>query len=331
MSEKFKAMVISKKEDKFIREIKDKSVDELPEGDVLIKVHYSSLNFKDALSAIGNKGVTRNFPHTPGIDAAGVVQESKDSTFKKGDEVLVTGFDLGMETDGGFGQFIRVPAEWIVRLPEGLSMRESMIFGTAGFTAGLSVFALAENNTMPEDGEILVTGSTGGVGSMAIAILSKAGYDPVAVTGKKEKEDFLKELGAIRVISREEADDQSGKPMLKGVWGGAVDTVGGNILATAIKSTKYLGTVTTCGLTQSTEFTSSVFPFILRGVKLIGIDSVQLQMDRRLPVWNKLANEWKPDSLKTLTNEIGLEEVSDNIDLILKGKLTGRTLINFWK
>jgi len=331
MSEKFKAIVISKQEDKFIREIKEKSVDELPEGDVLIKVHYSSLNFKDALSAIGNKGVTRNFPHTPGIDAAGVVQDSKDSTFKEGDEVLVTGFDLGMETDGGFGQFIRVPAEWIVKLPEGLSLRESMIFGTAGFTAGLSVFALAENNTTPEDGEILVTGSTGGVGSMAVAILSQAGYDPVAVTGKKEKEDFLKELGAIRVISREEADDQSGKPMLKGVWGGAVDTVGGNILATAIKSTKYLGTVTTCGLTQSTEFTSSVFPFILRGVKLIGIDSVQLPMDRRLPVWDKLSNEWKPDSLETLTNEIGLEEVSDNIDLILKGKLAGRTLINLWK
>jgi len=331
MPEKFKAIVISKQEDKFIREIKEKSVDELPEGDVLIKVHYSSLNFKDALSAIGNKGVTRNFPHTPGIDAAGVVQDSKDSTFKEGDEVLVTGFDLGMETDGGFGQFIRVPAEWIVKLPEGLSLRESMIFGTAGFTAGLSVFALAENNTTPEDGEILVTGSTGGVGSMAVAILSQAGYDPVAVTGKKEKEDFLKELGAIRVISREEADDQSGKPMLKGVWGGAVDTVGGNILATAIKSTKYLGTVTTCGLTQSTEFTSSVFPFILRGVKLIGIDSVQLPMDRRLPVWDKLSNEWKPDSLETLTNEIGLEEVSDNIDLILKGKLAGRTLINLWK
>ncbi|TYB33118.1 MAG: YhdH/YhfP family quinone oxidoreductase [Flexistipes sinusarabici] len=331
MSEKFKAMVISKQEDKFVREIKEKSVDELPEGDVLIKVHYSSLNFKDALSAIGNKGVTRNFPHTPGIDAAGVVQDSKDSTFKEGDEVLITGFDLGMETDGGFGQFIRVPAKWVVKLPEGLSLRESMIFGTAGFTAGLSVLALAENNTTPEDGEILVTGSTGGVGSMAIAILSQAGYDPVAVTGKKEKEDFLKELGAIGVISREEADDQSGKPMLKGVWGGAVDTVGGNILATAIKSTKYSGTVTTCGLTQSTEFTSSVFPFILRGVKLIGIDSVQLPMDRRLPVWDKLANEWKPDSLETLTNEIGLEEVSDKIDLILKGKLTGRTLINLWK
>ncbi|MEC9491916.1 YhdH/YhfP family quinone oxidoreductase [Flexistipes sp.] len=331
MSEKFKAMVISKQEDKFIREIKEKSIEELPEGDVLIKVHYSSLNFKDALSAIGNKGVTRNFPHTPGIDAAGIIQDSKDSTFKEGDEVLVTGFDLGMETDGGFGQFIRVPAEWVVKLPEGLSLRESMIFGTAGFTAGLSVFALAENNTTPEDGEVLVTGSTGGVGSMAIAILSQAGYDPVAVTGKKEKEDFLKELGAIRVISREEADDQSGKPMLKGVWGGAVDTVGGNILATAIKSTKYSGTVTTCGLTQSTEFTSSVFPFILRGVKLIGIDSVQLPMDRRLPVWDKLANEWKPDSFETLTNEIGLEEVSDNIDLILKGKLTGRTLINLWK
>lgn len=330
MTDNFKALVVSKEDDKFVREIKEKSVDELPEGDVLIKVHYSSLNFKDALSAIGNKGVTRNFPHTPGIDATGTVEKSEDSNFKQGEKVLVTGYDLGMNTDGGFGQYIRVPSSWVVKLPENLSLKESMIIGTAGFTAALSVFALAENDTTPEDGEILVTGATGGVGTMAIKILSKAGYEPVAVTGKKEKEDFLKELGATRVIGREEADDKSGKPMLKGIWGGAVDTVGGNMLATAIKTTKYLGTVTTCGLTQSPEFTSSVFPFILRGVKLIGIDSVELPMDRRLRIWDKLAGEWKLDNLDALTNEIGLDEINDNIDQILKGKLTGRTVINLW-
>ncbi len=328
MSKKFKALVVSKEGDSFVREIKERSVDDLPEGDVLIKVKYSSLNYKDALSAIGNKGVTRKFPHTPGIDAAGVVAESSDSSFQEGEEVLVTGYDLGMNTDGGFGEYIRVPSEWVVRLPKNLSLRESMIIGTAGFTAGLSVYSLAENNTMPEDGEILVTGATGGVGSIAVALLSKAGYHPVAVTGKMDRENFLKKLGAVRVISRDEADDKSGKPMLKGVWGGAVDTVGGNILATAIKSTKYMGTVTACGLTQSTEFTSSVFPFILRGVRLIGIDSVELPMDIRLNVWNKLANEWKLDNLDYLANEIKLDDVDGYIDSILAGKLSGRTLIN---
>jgi len=328
MGKTFRALVVSKEGDNFVREIKEKSIDELPEGDVLINVKYSSLNYKDALSAIGNKGVTRNFPHTPGIDAAGVVEESSDPSFQVGQEVLVTGYDLGMNTDGGFGQYIRVPAGWVVRLPENLSLRDSMIIGTAGFTAALSVYSLAENNTMPEDGEILVTGATGGVGSMAVALLSKAGYKPVAATGKKDKEEFLKKLGAVRVISRDEVDDKSGKPMLKGIWGGAVDTVGGNILATAIKSTKYMGTVTACGLTQSPEFTSTVFPFILRGVRLIGIDSVELPMDIRLNVWDKLAGEWKLDNLDYLANEIKLDEVDNYIDLILKGKLTGRTLIN---
>lgn len=328
MGKTFRALVVSKEGDNFVREIKEKSIDELPEGDVLINVKYSSLNYKDALSAIGNKGVTRNFPHTPGIDAAGVVEESSDPSFQVGQEVLVTGYDLGMNTDGGFGQYIRVPAGWVVRLPKDLSLRDSMIIGTAGFTAALSVYSLAENNTMPEDGEILVTGATGGVGSMAVALLSKAGYKPVAATGKKDKEEFLKKLGAVRVISRDEVNDKSGKPMLKGIWGGAVDTVGGNILATAIKSTKYMGTVTACGLTQSPEFTSTVFPFILRGVRLIGIDSVELPMDIRLNVWDKLAGEWKLDNLDYLANEIKLDEVDNYIDLILKGKLTGRTLIN---
>ncbi len=328
MGKTFRALVVSKEGDNFVREIKEKSIDDLPEGDVLINVKYSSLNYKDALSAIGNKGVTRNFPHTPGIDAAGVVEESSDPSFQKGQEVLVTGYDLGMNTDGGFGQYIRVPAGWVVRLPENLSLRDSMIIGTAGFTAALSVYSLAENNTIPEDGEILVTGATGGVGSMAVALLSKAGYKPVAATGKKDKEDFLKKLGAVRVINRDEVDDKSGKPMLKGIWGGAVDTVGGNILATAIKSTKYMGAVTACGLTQSPEFTSTVFPFILRGVRLIGIDSVELPMDIRLNVWDKLAGEWKLNNLDYLANEIKLDEVDKYIDLILKGNLTGRTLIN---
>ncbi|MFP4030582.1 MAG: YhdH/YhfP family quinone oxidoreductase, partial [Desulfococcaceae bacterium] len=280
----FKAMVVEEAEKKtYTREIKERAISDLPDGDVLVRVHYSSLNYKDALSAVGNKGVTRSYPHTPGIDAAGVVEQSKDSAFTPGDEVIVTSYDLGMNTDGGFGQYIRVPAGWVVPLPEGLSLRESMIYGTAGFTAGMSVAAVA-HAVPPEKGDILVTGATGGVGSLAVGILSKIGYKVTAVSGKSDAEGFLKKLGAQAVIGREEASDDGGKPMLKGRWAGAVDTVGGEILATAIKSTDLHGTVTCCGLVASPDLPINVFPFILRGVTLVGIDSQNCPMDRRLDI-----------------------------------------------
>lgn len=279
----FKAMVVIELEgNKFSREIEQRDINSLPEGDVLIKVNYSSLNYKDALSSTGNKGVTRKYPHTPGIDAAGVVVESSNENFKEGSEVLVTGYDLGMNTSGGFSEYIRVPAEWVVMLPKGLSLEESMIYGTAGFTAALSVYKLVQSGVNPSDGEILVTGASGGVGSIAVGILSKLGYDVIAGTGKPEAREVLINTGAKDIILREELDDKSGKPMLKTRWAGVIDTVGGNILSTVIKATKYGGSVTACGNVASPEFSANVFPFILRGVNLLGVDSVQCPMDLRL-------------------------------------------------
>lgn len=326
---KFRAMVVTEIEDKkFIREIKEKTISDLPEGEVLINVHYSSLNYKDALSASGNKGVTRKYPHTPGVDAAGVVVESSNADFKPGEKVLVTGYDLGMNTSGGYEEYIRVPAAWVVRLPENLSLRESMIYGTAGFTAALSCFKMIKNGVTPDKGPVLVTGATGGVGSIALAILVKSGYEVVAVNGKVDEKDYLLELGAKEVISIEEADDKSGRPLLKPRWAGAIDTVAGNILSTAIKTTKYGGTVTCCGNVGSAEVTSSIYPFILNGVSLLGIDSVNCPVDLRLEVWNKIASDWKLDHLETITTELeSLESLDARIGLILQGKSKGRAIV----
>jgi acrylyl-CoA reductase (NADPH) len=326
-SKKFKAMIVDEKEGKFVRVIGEKSIDELPEGDVLIRVKYSSLNYKDALSAIGNKGVTRHYPHTPGIDAAGIIESSSDENFKEGEEVIVTSFDLGMNTSGGFGQYIRVPSDWIVKLPDGMTLKESMIFGTAGFTAGLSLIRLEEKGLKHTDDEILVTGASGGVGSLAVAVLSKAGYNITAATGKIEQHEYLKKLGAKTVLKREEIDDNSNRALLQIRWGGVVDTVGGNILATALKSTKYNCSVTTCGLTQSPNLSTTVYPFILRGVNLLGIDSLHCPMDLRVKIWNMLAAKWKPDNLQIIYNECSLYELNKKIDLILKGKITGRVVV----
>ncbi len=324
----FKAMVVKETEDKnYTREITDKSVNELPPGDVLIKVKYSSLNYKDALSASGNKGVTRNYPHTPGIDASGVVEESADPKFKPGDEVIVTSYDLGMNTSGGFGQYIRTPADWVVKLPSNLSLKESMIYGTAGFTAGISVYKLT-HTVKPDRGEILVTGASGGVGSVAVSILVKLGYDVAAVSGKGDDKAFLEGLGVKTIIPRQEAADDSGRPLLKALWGGAIDTVGGDILATAIKSVKPHGTVTCCGNVASPNLPMTVFPFILRGLSLLGVDSQNFPMPLRVKIWENLANDWKLDGLSKLATEIGLNDLDKNIELILKGQLTGRTIVN---
>jgi acrylyl-CoA reductase (NADPH) len=328
----FKAMVVQQNPDNtFIRPITEKSLDDLPPGEVLIKVDYSSLNYKDALSATGHRGVTRKYPHTPGIDAAGVVEESESADFRPGDEVLVTGFDLGMNTSGGFGRYVRVPSAWVVKLPEHLSLRQSMAYGTAGFTAALSVFHLVEHKIGPDQGEILVTGATGGVGSIAVAILARAGYRVVAASGKQEARQFLSDLGAREVISRDEASDTSGKPLLKGRWAGAIDTVGGNILATAIKSTQYGGVVTCCGNVASPDLATTVYPFILRGVSLLGVDSAACPGDIRREIWRRLAGAWKVEQLERLSSERSLEQLDPEIDRILQGKLKGRIVVNLTK
>ena len=324
----FKAMVVTEKEnDQFDREIKDRNIDDLPQGDVLVNVKYSSLNYKDVLSAIGNRGVTRQYPHTPGIDAAGIVAESQSKDFKTGDEVIVTSYDLGMNTSGGFGQYIRVPAGWGVKMPEHLSSRESMIFGTAGFTAALSVYRLVDYGITPDMGRILVSGATGGVGSIAVSILAKAGYDVVAVNGIVDEKDFLLEIGAKEVISIEDATDSSGKPLLKGLWAGGIDTIGGEILATMIKSMQPDGGVTCCGNVGSHDLPLNVYPFILRGVTLMGIDSQNCPMQMRLKVWNKVASDWKLERLDLLTTEVSLNGLNERIDLILQRKHKGRTIV----
>ncbi|MFC1830168.1 YhdH/YhfP family quinone oxidoreductase [Thermodesulfobacteriota bacterium] len=324
----FKAMVVSEGDDNtFVREIRDRNLSDLPEGEVLVKVQYSSLNYKDVLSATGNRGVTKTYPHTPGIDAAGVVAHSSSDDFKVGDEVIVTSYDLGMNTSGGFGQYIRVPAEWVVKMPEGLSPRESMIFGTAGFTAALSVYRLVDCGVTPDMGRVLVSGATGGVGSIAVSILTKAGYEVTAVNGIVDEKAFLMELGAKEVISIEDATDTSGKPLLKGLWAGAVDTIGGEILATAIKSTKDDGAVTCCGNVGSHDLPLNVYPFILRGVTLMGIDSQNCPMPHRIKTWNKIAGEWKLGHLELLTTEVPLEGLNERIDLILGRKHKGRTIV----
>lgn len=330
----FKALVAREGEDKtFTRSIETRNIADLPEGDVVIRVLYSSVNYKDALSASGNRGVTRNFPHTPGIDAAGTVEEDASGRFSPGDEVLVTGYDLGMNTSGGLAEYVRVPADWVVKLPAGLTLKESMIYGTAGFTAALSVLKLTGAGVKPEDGEVLVTGASGGVGSIALRILARLGYSVVAAAGLMGEAEFavyeekLKGMGASRVIPASEVDDTSGKLMLKPVWPGVVDTVGGNILTTMVKSAAYGGVVTTCGNAAGHELDLNVYPFILRGVSLLGVDSVECPMEPRLEVWEKLAGEWKLDNLEEMSVEISLEEVEERIQLLLAKASKGRTVV----
>ena len=331
MPMKFKAMQVTQPEKKvFVRSIVSRTLDELPAGDLLVKVRYSSLNFKDALSAVGNPGVTREFPHTPGIDAAGEVISCADGAFAPGDEVIVTSYDLGMETDGGFGQLIRVPSSWAVTLPKGMSLKESMMYGTAGFTAALSVLRLTEYGVTPDMGEVLVSGATGGVGSIAVSILAKLGYKVAAVNGIVDEAGYLRDIGAERVISIDEAADTSGRPMLKVQWAGCIDTVGGDILSTSIRSTAPGGGVTSCGNAASPELPITVFPFILRGVTLMGIDSQNCPMPLRQRAWDKIATEWKIPWMEKITSEAPLEEVSDRIDAMLKGVHKGRTVVKLW-
>ncbi|WP_224983653.1 YhdH/YhfP family quinone oxidoreductase [Geomonas agri] len=325
---RFKALVVEKRADQtFTRSVKERDINELDAGELLVRVHYSSLNYKDALSATGHPGVTRRFPHTPGIDAAGEVVSCSDGRFKPGDQVVVTGHDLGMETDGGWGEYIQVPSQWAVPLPAGLTLRESMILGTAGFTAGLSVLKLERAGVRPESGDILVTGATGGVGTLAVSILAKAGYRVVAATGKTGDAPFLTEMGAAEVISREEVTAGGERALMKERWAGAVDVVGGETLAAVLKSTRYGGTVTCCGLVGSAELPVNVHPFILRAVTLVGIDSSRCPSEMRLEVWQRLAGPWRPALLDQMATEVSLEGLEEKIERILQGKVTGRVLV----
>ena len=323
-----KAFVVEEIQDKkFITSVKDIGKPDLKDDEVLIKTSYSSLNYKDALSAIGNPGVTKVFPHVTGIDVSGTIVESKSNMFNGGEEVLITGYDFGMNTDGGHSEFVKAPASWVIKKPDNISLRELMIYGTAGLTAALSVNELLNNGVT--NGEVLVTGSTGGVGSISVAILSKLGFDVVALSGKESQVDYLKTIGAKEVILREEFDLENKRPMGRERFSGVIDTVGGNILAEALKQVKYDGVVTCCGLVASHLLNTNVFPFILRGVRLIGIDSVEATLDKKTRAWAKIANEFKIDTLEELVNEISLNEIQQSYTEILEAKAVGRYLVKF--
>ncbi len=311
----------------FEQVIVQREIGELPAGELLVRVKYSSLNYKDALSASGNRGVTKSFPHTPGIDAAGIVEASSVAEFAVGDEVIITGYDLGMNTAGGFGQYIRIPASWALKRPQGLSLREAMVLGTAGLTAALCVDKLEQSGLTPDAGVVLVTGATGGVGSVAVALLASLGYRVAASTGKAEQEDYLKSLGAEQVVLRADLQAGTDKPMLKEQWAGAVDCVGGDILFNVVKSLRYGASVACCGLTAGVAFKGSVLPFILRGVNLLGVDSVELPLVVKASMWDRLSLQWKVN-LDALVSEVTLEQLPAAIAQVLAGKQVGRVLVN---
>ena len=325
----FKAFRVNEDESgAFTRSIVERRIKDLPDGEVLIKIHYAALNYKDALSAIGNKGVTKKYPHTPGIDGSGTVVESKVPQFKAGDQVLVTSYDLGMNTDGAFAEYIRVPASWVLPLPDSLSLKESMIIGTAGLTAGIGLHKMEKMGQNPEQGPVVVSGASGGVGSMAVSILAKAGYQVIASTGSDSAAEFLKSLGASEIVDREFINDDSSRPLMRPKWAGAIDTVGGNTLATLLKGCQPEGSVAACGLVSSPMLSTTVFPFILKGVNLLGLDSANFPMKERLRVWNKLASDWRINDLDSLATICGLNDLDSYIDAILNGETKGRVVVD---
>lgn len=324
---RFKALVVTEHDKQYSLAIAERELADLPEGEVLIRVQYSCLNYKDALSASGNKGVTKAYPHTPGIDAAGVVQQSGSSEFAVGEQVLVTGYDLGMNTSGGLAHYIRVPAAWVIKLPKTLTARQAMLLGTAGLTAALCLNKLEQAGLTSADGKLLVTGATGGVGSIAVALAAKLGYQVVAATGKASEAEYLLQLGASEVVSRDSLLEKRERALLAPKWAGVIDTVGGDLLFNCVKALNYGASVACCGLTAGTEFAANVFPFILRGNNLLGVDSVELPRQVKQAMWNKLASDWQLDNLEQLAQEISLEQVPEAIAQLLAGTHKGRYLV----
>ena len=325
MKDTFKAFVVREQDGEFTGTLETKHIADLPEGDVLIRVDYSCINYKDALSVTGNRGVTKEYPHTPGVDAAGHVVTSTDPRFQEGEAVVVNGFDFGMNTSGGFQEYIRVPGDWITPLPDGFTTFEAMAYGTAGLTAAQSVDELLQR-VKPEDGPVLVTGATGGVGSIAVALLLKLGFVVHAVTGKAAEADRLKREGVAEVLSRQSFLDETARPLKKGIYAGIIDTVGGPLLASVIRYVQYGGLVTTCGNVGGAEMTLTVYPFILRGVRLIGIDAVQLPIAERVRLWHQLTNDWKLPIRERVETK-SLREIPDVVASLLDGTHQGRTVI----
>ncbi|ALX48842.1 acryloyl-CoA reductase [Lentibacillus amyloliquefaciens] len=322
----FQALVLEKTGDEANLNIRQLHMEDLPEGDLTIRVAYSSVNFKDGMVAI-NHQLVESYPLIPGIDLAGTVIDSQDERFNEGDEVIVTSYQLGTGHSGGFSEVARVPADWAVHLPEGLSLKEAMILGTAGFTAGLSVQRLEDNGLEPDKGPVLVPGATGGVGSLAVNILAKLGYHVTASTGKSNEQNYLKNIGAKDVIERHEVEDTEKKPVRGKKWAAAVDPVGGRTLQYILSTLKYGGSVATSGLTGGTEVSASVLPFISRGINWLGIDSVKCPMEERVNIWQRLAGEFKPVIHEELVNEISLDELPNVLNDIIDSNVRGRTLV----
>ena len=329
MTSTFRALEASETEGKFSLKIVEKNVADLPEGDLLIKVDFSSLNYKDAMSASGMPGVTRNYPHTPGIDAAGKIAESRVSDFKEGDEVIVTGYDLGMNTSGGFGEYIRVPSNWAVHLPKGLTSKQSMSLGTAGLTAGLSIHALDSfrEYTGLKNTKSVVSGATGGVGSISVMLLSKLGSEVTAVTGKNDQSDFLHSIGATNILSREELAETARKPIGKSLWDIGVDVASGEVLSLLLTSLSPGGAVACSGLVGGLSFESSIFPFILRGNALIGIDSVEIPLEDKRHAWEHFSRDWVLEGLDKIIKEVSIDNLEVEVKSILSGNQVGRVLI----
>lgn len=325
--ESFQAFVADRVGDQVRAQVREWSADRLPEGDLLIRTAYSSVNYKDALACQPDGNIVKAYPHIPGIDAAGVVVESGTELFSPGDEVLVTGYELGVSRHGGFSEYVRVPAEWAVPLPAGLTLKESMMLGTAGFTAALSVWELQRSGIRTGDGPVLVTGASGGVGSLAVAMLAKLGYEVAASTGKPDMGDALLEAGASSIMTREELLEGGRRPLQKQRWAGAVDCVGGSTLAAVLSQLRYGGAAAASGLTGGTDLPTSVFPFILRGVRLIGIDSVYADTETRRRIWELLASDYKPDTLERMCREIPLDRIGDTVAAMLRGESRGRTVV----
>ncbi|NMO96251.1 acryloyl-CoA reductase [Paenibacillus lemnae] len=325
----FQAYVVHKDDQGFRSGIETCSWEQLPEGDVTINVQYSSVNYKDGLASLPDGDIVRRYPFIPGIDLAGTVVHSAHASFHEGDQVLCTGYGLGVSHEGGFSQYARLNGDWLLHLPQSLTPKEAMGIGTAGFTAALSIHAMLNNGLRPEHGPVLVTGATGGVGSFAISILSRLGYEVIASTGKlEEQKDWLQSLGAHQVISRDELHPPKSGVMSSERWSGVVDPVGGGILPELLKQIRYGGSAALSGLTGGTEFNGTVFPFILRGIKLLGIDSVNCSMMLRKEIWGRLAAEWKPETmLGDGIKEVALTELPEALNLILRGKAVGRSVV----
>lgn len=329
VEETFAAYVVNKQAERVVGEVTTLNAAQLPAGEVTIAVDYSSLNYKDALAATGQGGIVRQYPHVPGIDTAGTVVQSQSPDIAVGEQVLVTGYDLGVGAFGGYAAYVRVPAAWVVKLPATLTTFDAMALGTAGFTAAMCLLAMERNGSHPEQGPVLVTGATGGVGSVAVNLLAQQGYTVAASTGKAAQHEYLHHLGASQILTRDDVrlTDASPRPMLRATWAGAVDTVGGATLSYLIRTMQYGGNIALCGLVGGQDFAGTVIPFLLRGVNLLGIDSVMCPMAYRQTIWQRLATDLKPRQLAQIAQVITLRDLPEAIAAILQGAITGRLLV----